>query len=157
LTGPNAGKTGSGVTNSSGQTSFTYSDTGGPGTDTIQASIGTLKSNIVSKIWTADCGQLGFTPVANLQSPMFPLNHGMRSVTISGVGSNTISKICQDEDPNFENIPAYAVDGGGIGTSTAQVRAERSGTRTNPGNGRVYHIFFTAPQNSCSGQVTVGV
>ena len=115
------------------------------------------KSNIVSKVWTADCGQLGFTPVANLQTPMFPLDHGMRNVTISGVGANTISKICQDEDPNFENIPAYAVDGGGIGTSTAQVRAERSGTRTSPGNGRVYHIFFTSFQNSCSGQVTVGV
>lgn len=157
LTGPNAGKTGSAVTNANGQATFTYSDTGGAGTDTIQASIGTLNSNIVSKAWTTDCGTLGFTAAANLATPMFPLDHGMRNVTISGVGANTITKICQDEDPNFENIPAYAVDGGGIGTSTAQVRAERSGTRTNPGNGRVYHIFFSAPANSCAGQVTVGV
>jgi hypothetical protein len=74
------------------------------------------------------------------------------------VGPATITKICQDEDPNFEAIPAWAVDGTGIGTDTAGVRAERSGTRAAPGNGRVYHIYFTAPQqNNCTGQVTVGV
>ena len=51
LTGPNAGKTGSGGTNALGQTSFTYTDTGGPGTDTIQAFIGNLGSNVVDKHW----------------------------------------------------------------------------------------------------------
>ena len=96
-------------------------------------------------------------PIANPLSPMFLLDHGMRGVMIDGVGTNYITNICQDEDPNFENIPAYSLDGSGIGTATAGVRAERSGTRTNPGNGRVYHIYFSAPQISCTGQVTVGV
>jgi hypothetical protein len=44
----------------------------------------------------------------------------------------------------------------GVGTSTAYVRAERVGD----GNGRVYHIFFTATDihgNSCNGVVQVGV
>lgn len=51
LTGPNAGKNGSSSTNAQGQTSFTYTDTAGPGTDTIQAFIGTLGSNVVEKVW----------------------------------------------------------------------------------------------------------
>ncbi len=51
LTGPNAGKNGTGTTNVSGSATFTYADTAGPGTDTIQAFIGTLGSNVVEKIW----------------------------------------------------------------------------------------------------------
>jgi hypothetical protein len=44
----------------------------------------------------------------------------------------------------------------GIGTSVAEVRAERDGL----GNGRYYHIFFTADDGyggACSGEVLVGV
>jgi hypothetical protein len=54
LTGPNTGKTGQGVTNQNGQTTFTYQDTSTgpyPKTDTIQAFIGQLGSNVVSKTW----------------------------------------------------------------------------------------------------------
>ncbi len=52
-----------------------------------------------------------------------------------------------------------AIDGAGVGTSRASVRAERTGDRKHPGNGRVYHIRFTASDGtaSCSGDVTVGV
>jgi hypothetical protein len=54
--GPNAGKTGKAVTGAGGSATFTYSDTGGVGTDTIIASFtnsfGTLQtSNTVSKTW----------------------------------------------------------------------------------------------------------
>ena len=56
LTGPNAGKTGTGTTGADGKTTFTYADTGGAGTDTIQAFIGTtLSSNQVTKTWTNVC------------------------------------------------------------------------------------------------------
>ncbi|HUE86481.1 MAG TPA: Ig-like domain-containing protein, partial [Vicinamibacterales bacterium] len=51
ISGPNAGKSGAGTTNANGQATFTYTDTGGPGTDNIQAFIGTLASNVVEKIW----------------------------------------------------------------------------------------------------------
>lgn len=51
LTGPNTGKTGTSTTGADGRTSFTYSDDGGAGTDTIQAFIGTLGSNVVTKTW----------------------------------------------------------------------------------------------------------
>ena len=54
--GPNSGKTGSGVTNGSGQTHFTYSDTGGAGTDTIVGSFtddsGRVQSSTASMTWT---------------------------------------------------------------------------------------------------------
>ena len=67
----------------------------------------------------------------------------------------TVTQVCQDEPPNFENIAAWAVDADGVGTSSASVRAQRSGTRTAPGNGRVYHVFYSA--SSCYGEATVGV
>lgn len=52
LTGPNAGKTGTATTGADGKATFTYTDTAGPGTDTIQAFIGTtLASNQVTKTW----------------------------------------------------------------------------------------------------------
>jgi hypothetical protein len=47
-----------------------------------------------------------------------------------------------------------------VDTPTAEVRAERSGTKKVPGDGRVYHISFTASDDSgatCSGTVLVGV
>jgi Dockerin type I domain len=47
----NAGKTGSGQTGVDGKTTFTYHDDNGAGTDTIQAFIGTLGSNVVTKTW----------------------------------------------------------------------------------------------------------
>jgi len=54
--GPNAGQTGTGVTNAAGQATFTYSDTGGAGTDTIVATFhdatgGLHTSNTATKIW----------------------------------------------------------------------------------------------------------
>ncbi len=54
--GPNAGTTGTNVTDSDGKASFTYTDTGGAGTDHIQASFvdsneTSQTSNIVTKTW----------------------------------------------------------------------------------------------------------
>ena len=48
LTGPNAGKTGQAITGANGQITFTYADTGGLGTDQVQASIGNLTSNTLT-------------------------------------------------------------------------------------------------------------
>lgn len=55
ITGPNAGKTGSDITDANGEATFTYLDTSSPPypkTDEIQAYIGTtLSSNVVTKTW----------------------------------------------------------------------------------------------------------
>jgi hypothetical protein len=57
--GPNTGKTGSGTTNSSGQTTFTYPDTGGAGTDSVSATFvtgGATEKATASVIWGGSGG-----------------------------------------------------------------------------------------------------
>lgn len=72
----------------------------------------------------------------------------------------TIDAIRQDEPVNTLGDGNFAPDGGGLGTDIAWVRAERSATKKVAGNGRVYHISFTADDGRggfCSGKVRVGV
>jgi hypothetical protein len=52
LSGPNAGKSGTDTTGQDGKAHFTYTGDKGAGTDTIQAFIGDLASNQVTKTWT---------------------------------------------------------------------------------------------------------
>jgi hypothetical protein len=94
---------------------------------------------------------------------IWPPNHKYVSENIVGVTDPnnltvtiTISGIQQDEPVLGIGSGNTAPDGTGVGTSTAQVRAERSGT----GNGRIYFISFGAKDTSggqCSGTVQVGV
>ncbi len=94
---------------------------------------------------------------------VWPPNHKFHVVNILGVtdpdGDDvtiTIDSIFQDEAVDSTGDGNSAPDGTGVGTSTASVRAERAGT----GNGRVYHIGFTAEDENgevCSGEVLVGV
>jgi hypothetical protein len=68
----------------------------------------------------------------------------------------TVIGITQDEPVNGLGDGDVSPDGMGVGTSTAQVRAERSGT----GNGRVYEISYIAVDDSgaeCVGSVNVSV
>lgn len=94
---------------------------------------------------------------------LWPPNHRWRSIVIDGVTdpdgdvvSLMVTSIFQDEPVNGRGDGNTVIDGRGVGTSTPQVRAERAGR----GNGRVYHIAFTADDGnggSCDGVVTVGV
>jgi predicted extracellular nuclease len=94
---------------------------------------------------------------------IWPPNHQMVDIEILGCTDAdgdaitiTIDSIFQDEPVNADDDGNTAPDGDGIGTSIAQVRAERSGE----GDGRVYHITFTATDavgNSTSGEVIVTV
>jgi hypothetical protein len=94
---------------------------------------------------------------------LWPANHKFKAITINGVAdpdgdtvSLTVDSIFQDEAVNAPGSGNTTPDGQGVGTVTAQVRAERAGG----GNGRVYHIRFTANDGqggSCSGEVLVGV
>jgi hypothetical protein len=83
--GPNAGRTGTGVTNASGQATFTYSDTGGAGTDTIVATFtdanGTVHtSNTVTKTWSSSGPVCGTPTVATNASGQVV----SASVTVTG-------------------------------------------------------------------------
>jgi FG-GAP repeat len=94
---------------------------------------------------------------------IWPPNHDMVNVTIQGVTDPdgdpvtiNIDQIKQDEPTDGTGDGNTCPDGAGIGTSTAQVRAERSAQ----GDGRVYTIYFTASDGnggSCQGSVTVCV
>jgi streptogramin lyase len=98
---------------------------------------------------------------------IWPPNHRFVPIQVLGVSdpdgdpvSITVTSIFQDEPVDTYGDGRFTPDGMGVDTSTAEVRAERSGTKKVPGNGRVYHISFTADDGqggACSGEVLVGV
>ena len=98
---------------------------------------------------------------------LWPPDHKFHAITIQGVtdadGGDSITilvdSITSDEEPAAA-LGAGGVfkvpDATGIGESIANLRAERSGV----GNGRVYHIHFTASDGNggtCQGTVQVAV
>jgi hypothetical protein len=94
---------------------------------------------------------------------LWPPEHQFVMVNVLGVtdpeGDSltiTIDSIFQDEPVDTTGDGSFTPDGKGVGTDTAEVRAERVGS----GNGRVYHISFSADDGhggSCLGEVLVGV
>lgn len=94
---------------------------------------------------------------------LWPPNHKFVPVSVEGITDAdedattvTITSIFQDEPVNDAADGNTAPDGQGVGTDTAEVRAERSGQ----GDGRVYVIGFTASDGdgaTCDGTVAVGV
>ncbi|MDF1552573.1 MAG: PKD domain-containing protein [Deferrisomatales bacterium] len=106
-------------------------------------------------------------PVCSEATPsmdsLWPANHKMVSVEIFGVYdpdgdavSLVVDSIWQDEPVNGTGDGNHGPDGAGVGTSSMDLRAERDGG----GNGRVYHIAFTAEDGyggMCSGDVAVTV
>jgi len=94
---------------------------------------------------------------------LWPANHQFVPVEILGVTDPdgdpvtiTITSVFQDEPVLGPGSGNFAPDAQGIGTSVVELRAERAGN----GNGRVYHVSFTATDGqggSCSGVVLVGV
>lgn len=99
---------------------------------------------------------------------LWPPNHKLVSIQITGVVDPdpaddvtiAITSIFQDEPLNTIGDGNTTPDADGVGTASAQVRAERTGSKQVPGDGRVYHIGFTATDPagaSCSGTVTVCV
>jgi hypothetical protein len=98
---------------------------------------------------------------------LWPANHKFVPISILGVTDPdgdavtfTIDSIYQDEPVDTYGDGSFTPDGMGVGETMAYVRAERAGTKKVPGDGRVYHIGFTAEDGnggSCTGEVLVGV
>jgi hypothetical protein len=105
-----------------------------------------------------DCSQ-----AAPSVSVIWPPNHKMVPVQINGITDPNglqvtvaVTSIMQDEPVDARDDNHTLVDGNGVGTPTAFVRAERS----RHGTGRIYFISFTATDTSslsCSGMVEVFV
>ena len=103
---------------------------------------------------------------ARPSSSTLPANHKWIPISVEGITGHdgsaaeiTITGILQDEPTDTTGDANTAIDGQGVGTAVAQVRAERTGDARKPGNGRVYEILFTAKRgaDSCSGSVKVAV
>ena len=98
---------------------------------------------------------------------LWPADHRLVPVQIYGVADAdgdqttvTITRILQDEPTNTFGDGTTWIDGFGIGSSIAQIRAERTGSPKLPGDGRVYQIFFSAADvhgATCTGSVLVKV
>ncbi len=92
-----------------------------------------------------------------------PPNHQFVGVSINGVtdpdgdmATIAVTGITQDEPLKGEGTGNTCPDAAGIGTSTASLRAERSGA----GDGRAYHVSFRADDGKggqCSGSVAACV
>ncbi len=106
-------------------------------------------------------------PVCSVAAPsvstLWPPNRKLVSVSITGVFdpdgdtvTTSITGVTQDEPVTGLGSGDACPDAFGVGTATVQLRAERAGT----GNGRVYHVSFTATDSAgktCAGMVTVCV
>lgn len=109
-----------------------------------------------------ECGE-AFADTAEL----WPPNHKFREVSVAGVVdpdgdeiSILITSIFQDEPVDSTGDGRSSPDGTGIGTASAMLRAERTGSRLVPGDGRVYHVGFIADDGlggQCGGSVTICV
>lgn len=109
-----------------------------------------------------DCSAAAST-AAVLWSP----DHELVPVGVMGVNDPQgqvveirMDAINQDEPSLGYGDGNTCADASGVGESVALVRAERSGTSQTPGNGRIYHLSFTATDPdgySCAGVVTTCV
>lgn len=103
--GPNAGKTGTGVTNAAGETTFTYTDTGGAGTDSISAiftnDAGAQEKATATKTWaasTADttaptCVLSGkvTAPIAQIQVTLQDTGSGLNTITATTTNATQVT------------------------------------------------------------------
>jgi VCBS repeat-containing protein len=150
---------------------FTYAPAlnfNGVDTFTYVANDGSANSNVATVTITVT--PVNDNPVCSVTggiTEIWPPNHKLVAVPLSG-GSDVdgdaltikVTSIRQDEPTNTQGDGNTSVDAAGIGTSVAQVRAERAGTPKAPGNGRMYHINYTVTDGaggSCGGTVKVGV
>jgi hypothetical protein len=162
--GPDNGVTGSAATNSSGDATFTFTNTPpNPGVDSIQATDGSLLAT-ATKTWVnspPDCSKVVLD-----KTQLWPPNHKLVKITASGatdsdVGDSAtlvIDGVTQDEpvnglgdgDTDIDAVLSSPLD------NTVLLRAERAGTR----DGRVYRVHYTATDThgaTCSGTATVSV
>jgi hypothetical protein len=139
---------------------FTFDINGGPATLVGFTNIPFLAALAFERISNQ-------APVCSDAAPsiaeLWPPDHSMRSVSIGGVTDPdgdaitiAVTGVTQDEPVNGLGDGDTAPDATGVGASSAELRAERSGT----GNGRVYVIAFAATDGkggSCTGAVSVSV
>jgi len=105
--GPNAGKTGTGTTDSAGQATFTYSDTGGAGTDSISAvftnDAGGQEKATATKTWGSGGGPPMCVLTATIDGPPKQIQITISSTV--GLGSVVVDTSNNANTP----VPAFSV------------------------------------------------
>src|SRR5437867_532165 len=120
--GPNVGTTGTGITNATGQATFTYSDTGGAGTDAIHASFVdgtgvTIQSNEVTTTWQA--------------AAVFSITLSPATATNSVGGSHTVTAtVTQGTTPLTGVTVTFNVTSGPNAPKTGTANTNSSGMAT---------------------------
>ncbi len=147
--------------------SFTYTPRAnyhGSDSFTYQASDGALLSAVTRvNLTIRSVNDAPVCTAARANTPVvWPPNGKWVSISMLGVTdvdgdvtTNQVTAIRQDEAVNAPGSGNTSPDGEIVG-NVARVRAERVGS----GNGRVYHIYFTASDGNggtCQGDITVGV
>ena len=153
------------TTTTSSTTSTTTSTTIGSTTTTTSTTVTTTSTSTTTSTTTTstttttvangapDCSGAAASPVE-----LFPPDHKFVAVSVTGITDSgdpisiTFTRVEQDEPPATGGCP----DAMGVGTGALALRAERNGQ----GDGRVYHVHFTATDGrggACSGAVTVCV
>jgi len=137
LSGPNAGRTGQGVTNGAGIATFTYTSAA-TGTDTLQATItnssgGTIPSNQVTAVWVPTA-QIALTPATATQAVGTPYNatalvsdgagHALANVTVTfqiANGPNTGKTASGTTDATGKAVFTYTSTTSGTDTLQASI------------------------------------
>jgi Bacterial Ig domain len=138
------------------------------------------KGSVAEDTVTVTVNAVNHAPVcgpAALQEVTASANHAHNAIPVGGIHDPdgdaltiAITGVQMDEPDAFGATYPFAAQivGTGVGTAASdgfvpglvQVRGERNGTRQAPGNGRVYHILFTADDGRggvCSADLRVGV
>lgn len=161
---------GDAVANANGTVTFTpapgFSGAAGFSYTVVDSGGLTATADVAVTVGPANTEPICTAAFAN--ADLWPPNHKAFYVTVGGVVDPeglpigvTFTSILQDEPTNSVGQGNTMQDGGiEMNGAKAWIRAERSGTKTVPGDGRVYLIGFTATDAgglNCSGTVRVDV
>jgi len=132
-------------------------------------SFGRMEVSVIDQTFTAEvCNEPPDCSLATADpGTIWPPNNKFVPVNVVGVTDPdgdtltlSITSIFQDEPVDSYGDGQFTPDGQGVGPATAEVRAERAGTKKVPGDGRCYHIGFSAADGrggTCGGTVVTCV
>ncbi|MDQ1456731.1 MAG: hypothetical protein QOH28_2351 [Actinomycetota bacterium] len=167
--GPNAGKTGTATTNASGAATFTYSDTGGAGTDTLVATFTdstetTRTSNTATKTWVTPTPLT--TSIVDKPDPVTAGSNVQYTVTVRNTDSESSVSGVQVTDTlpagtTFVSRSASCTGTGPVTCSLGTINAGASKSvnvvvRTSPGSGgtNITDSATTTPGGSTGSSTT---
>jgi hypothetical protein len=161
ITGPNTGITGTGITNTQGESVFTYTDTAGPGTDQIQASFlfpnsqGVASSNIVEKIWEPNDVSVVESIVLSPDTATNPV--GTTHTVTARVGDD-------NDNPIVGRVVTFTVlagpNTGNTGTETSNTQGEVLFTYTDtagPGTDQIQASFLNSAGDAVASNSVVNI